>query len=61
MKHDDIKIGEYYKWTDIDGSVYLMYVVGREPFKGYLVGACDAWPQGVDILTEYDFDQMEII
>lgn len=64
MKHDDIKIGEYYKYNEIvhvNPTSYLIYIVGRDPFTGKLIATSDVWLSGVDVLDDFDFELMEPI
>lgn len=61
MKHDDIKIGEYYNvnWPNLP-KPQLIFVIGRDPFTGKLVATCTDW-KICDFLKEDDFDLMEPI
>jgi hypothetical protein len=64
MKYDDVKIGEYYKyrWGGKDYPEVLLYIVGRDPFTGRLVGACREWKEiQVDTLGDVAFELMEPI
>lgn len=62
MKHDEIKIGEYYKLTYGEPlGEQLIFVVGRDPFSGKFVVSCDKWLNKVDLLEDDDFELMEKI
>lgn len=68
MKHEDIKIGEYYVLDDglsaneigRKGGV-LVFIIGRDPFSGKLVATCDEWGHKVDLLEDDDYQFMERI
>lgn len=62
MKHDDIKIGEYYKFSYMEPlGAQLVFVVGRDPFSGKFVVTCDEWLNKVDLLDHEDYELMERI
>lgn len=65
MKYNDIKIGEYYKftWNDDDENkrTDLIFVIGRNPFNGKLVVSCKAWSPGLSHIDDEDLQYMEKI
>lgn len=62
MKHNDIKIGEYYKFNYGEPLLeQLIFIVGRDPFSGKFVASCDVWLNKVDLLEDDDFEFMEKI
>lgn len=62
MKYNDIKIGEYYKFSYMkEFGTQLIFVVGRDPFSGKFVVACDEWLNKVDLLDQDDCEFMERI
>lgn len=63
MKYDDIKVGEYYEFTDSGGDpeILLLFIIGRDPFSGKFVASCDEWLNKVDLLEFEDANLMEKI
>lgn len=61
MKYDDVKIGEYYKfsWPLDYFAPNLVFVVGRDPFTGRYVATCKEWLNHVDLLDDEDISWLE--
>ncbi len=64
MKHEEIKVGEYYRIKDIWGireDMVLVFVVGRDPFTGKFIVTCKDWEMGMDFLEDEEIETMERI
>lgn len=61
MQHNDIKIGNYYKYKQRNGLWDLLFVLGRDPFTGKFVATSDAWPNAAVLLGDVDLTMMESI
>lgn len=61
MQHNDIKIGEYYKYKHSPNSKDLIFVVGRDPFSSRYVATSNAWGHTAVLLSDADYNLMEPI